>query len=255
MSDAEMADDERIEQRSIALALGLLVAVSDAAAARVRLDERVKLTAEHDAKLEAATAALEAVAKKEALFRQADEKLSRASRNLSRGARGRKRPFVCARVGYLKMRDLPKNASVPWLRPRIRICLGVLRPMSSGCRASRGGGTVTDDTFTAVAGLIALITDQKASAKRLAELQAQMAAVSAAQTHLDGARDVFERGSAARTREFDEREAKLRDREVAARLQEANLREREAVIRASKPDPYPPNPNFFGTIRQEPYRE
>jgi chromosome segregation ATPase len=52
------ANDDEAEERAAALALGLLAAVGDAKAARLRLEQLVGASAEHDRKLAAATAAI-----------------------------------------------------------------------------------------------------------------------------------------------------------------------------------------------------
>ncbi len=103
--------------------------------------------------------------------------------------------------------------------------------------------------------LLTVLADPKATKARLESLQKATQEVAAGQAQLEAARIANERAFAETRADLDQRTAKLSEREIAARLQDANLREREAVIRASKPDPYPPNSNFFGTIRQEPYRE
>jgi hypothetical protein len=77
MSDAlPVNNDELIEQRAVAHAFGLLAAVGDAKAAKVRLDELVKATAEHDAKLAAATAAIAEAATKSATLAKAETSLA-----------------------------------------------------------------------------------------------------------------------------------------------------------------------------------
>jgi hypothetical protein len=65
-----------VEQRAIAVALGLLVAVADAGAAKVRLEQLVAATAEHDAKLVAVDAAIAEVGEKARLWKEADAGLS-----------------------------------------------------------------------------------------------------------------------------------------------------------------------------------
>jgi hypothetical protein len=66
---------------------------------------------------------------------------------------------------------------------------------------------MSDDTFTAVAGLIALINDAKACAKRLAELQAAIAAAEQAQAQLEAARIANERAFAETKADLDRRQA------------------------------------------------
>lgn len=72
---AESYSDE-IEQRAVAHALGLLAAVGDAPAAKQRLDELVKATAEHDKQLAAATAAITEADAKRASAEAAEAKLT-----------------------------------------------------------------------------------------------------------------------------------------------------------------------------------
>jgi hypothetical protein len=54
----DFSSDEQVEQRAVAHAFGLLAAVGDAPAAKQRLDDLVKATADHGAKLAAATKAI-----------------------------------------------------------------------------------------------------------------------------------------------------------------------------------------------------
>jgi hypothetical protein len=75
-SEIEMSKDEQLEQRAVVLAVGLLTAIADPKAAKARLDDLVKATAEHDSKLEAANAALAALEEKKALFAKADSALA-----------------------------------------------------------------------------------------------------------------------------------------------------------------------------------
>jgi IS5 family transposase len=86
---------------------------------------------------------------------------------------------------------------------------------------------VSPEAFAAVANLIAVIADPKGCAKRLAELQARMGAVTAAQTKLDAdARTVAADRAAA-----DEHAKAVREREVKAALAERDLiADREALV-------------------------
>jgi hypothetical protein len=112
--------------------------------------------------------------------------------------------------------------------------------------------TETPETFTAVAGLIALITDAKGCAKRLAELQQQIVAAAAAQSQLGAERDEFDRRSAAEKAAADARETKLRAREVAVGIAERDILAREKIIADATPPRYPFDPNIFGTLTREP---
>jgi hypothetical protein len=109
------------------------------------------------------------------------------------------------------------------------------------------------DAFAAVAGLIALITDAKGCAKRLAELQQQIDVATKAQSKLDSERVVHDRAVAAAEVEMIARETAVRKREVTVSIAARDLIEREKIVAASKPDRYPQDPNFHGSIRQEPY--
>jgi hypothetical protein len=100
------------------------------------------------------------------------------------------------------------------------------------------------EAFAAVTGLIALITEAKACGKRLADLQAQMGAVTASQAKLDAARAEHDRKVAADTAELAEREAELRQREVAAMIKENELAERDRRYAAELPPRYPFDPNL-----------
>ena len=91
---------------------------------------------------------------------------------------------------------------------------------------------MTDEAFTAVSSLIALVTDAKACGKRLTELQQQIdaAAKAQAQAQLAAERDEFGRHAAAETTAADAREKKLRAREVAVAIAERDLVQREQAI-------------------------
>jgi hypothetical protein len=73
---SEMSVDKQIEQRAVAHAFGLLAAVGDAKAAKVRLDELVQATKEHDARLAAATAAIAEADTKRATAEAEEAKLT-----------------------------------------------------------------------------------------------------------------------------------------------------------------------------------
>jgi hypothetical protein len=73
MNDQKSND---VEQRAVAHAFGLLAAAGDAKAAKVRLDELIRATVEHDAKLVAATTALAEADEKSRLWKEADAALA-----------------------------------------------------------------------------------------------------------------------------------------------------------------------------------
>jgi septal ring factor EnvC (AmiA/AmiB activator) len=96
------------------------------------------------------------------------------------------------------------------------------------------------DAFAAVTGLIALITDPKACAKRLADLQQQLAAAAKAQAKLDADREAYERKVAA-----DKAELAAREQKIAERLYKAMRLEREPPRDPVDPDDrFPHDPNF-----------
>jgi hypothetical protein len=74
------------------------------------------------------------------------------------------------------------------------------------------------DTFAAVTALIALISDPKGCAKRLAELQAKIAAAERAQTQFEAAQPVHDQAAAA----LEAREIAVTEREQ--RVDAAELR-------------------------------
>jgi hypothetical protein len=119
----------------------------------------------------------------------------------------------------------------------------------------------TPEAFAAVAGLVALITDAKACGKRLDELKKLGDEVAKSQAKLDTDRAEHERASTTRTREFDEREAKLRDREVKVIIAERNLLERQQEIAAARPPRFSDDPNMgpggksWSGLTREEYRE
>jgi hypothetical protein len=109
------------------------------------------------------------------------------------------------------------------------------------------------DTFAAVTALIALVVDVKACAKRLEELRLAVEAAEKERAQLAADWASHQRTTSDARAELEDKAASLRKREVAVAIKERDLVERERVIAASKPDRYPPDPNFHGTIRQEPY--
>jgi hypothetical protein len=101
------------------------------------------------------------------------------------------------------------------------------------------------DAFAAVADLIGLISDPKACAKRMAELQVTIAAADRAQAQLEAARIANERAFAVSTADLDRRRAKIIADEVELRLRRDAFDQREA----SSAERFPHDPNFApGTI-------
>jgi septal ring factor EnvC (AmiA/AmiB activator) len=120
---------------------------------------------------------------------------------------------------------------------------------------------MSDDTFTAVAGLVALITDVKGCAKRLAELQATIVAAETAQAQLEAARIANERAFSEMKADLDRRQARLVEGEVELRLRLSAFNQREAsrdatILNAAD---YPENPNLLpgtqcrGLLRERHY--
>jgi hypothetical protein len=101
---------------------------------------------------------------------------------------------------------------------------------------------MSDDTFTAVAGLVALITDVKGCAKRLGELQTAIAAAETAQAQLEAARIANERAFAEMKADLDRRQARLSEGEVELRLRRDAFDQREP--RREVEDRYKPDPNL-----------
>ena len=95
-----------------------------------------------------------------------------------------------------------------------------------------GDPSQTSDAFAAVTGLIALVTDAKACAKRLDELQRQIEAAAKAQAKLEADREQHERSVAAAKAALDAREAALRKREVEAMIRSNALDDRAARLEA-----------------------
>jgi putative heme degradation protein len=109
------------------------------------------------------------------------------------------------------------------------------------------------DPFAAVAGLVALITDVKACAKRLDELRATIDAAEKAQAQLAADRAEHERRVAVDTAELAERDGAVRKRHLAATILEREVNERAQRFAADLPPRYPHDPNLFGTITREPH--
>jgi hypothetical protein len=108
---------------------------------------------------------------------------------------------------------------------------------------------MSDASFTAVADLIALISDPKACAKRMAELQTLGAEIAAAQAKLDAARAEHDRKITADTAELAEREAAVGQRHVVVSIAEREVAAARARDAAAMPPRYPSDPNFApGTI-------
>jgi uncharacterized protein YfcZ (UPF0381/DUF406 family) len=89
---------------------------------------------------------------------------------------------------------------------------------------------VSDDTLTSVASLIALITDAKACAKRLTELQAKLDAAEEAQAKLDAEA----RSLAADKAAVDEQIKAVREREVAVAIAERALHAGQQALAADR---------------------
>jgi hypothetical protein len=89
------------------------------------------------------------------------------------------------------------------------------------------------DTYAAVAGLIALISDAPACKARLAELQKQIEAATKAQTNLDADRAAHQAEVAAAKATFDARETALRKREVEVLVRSNDLDDRAARLEES----------------------
>jgi hypothetical protein len=105
------------------------------------------------------------------------------------------------------------------------------------------------DTFSAVAALITLVIDAKATKQRLAELQAQMDAVAAAEAKLAGERDAHNQAVANATAALDAREKKVRQREVDVAAREGELRHGQQVLADAKQRlERPRDPNLGGTL-------
>jgi hypothetical protein len=109
------------------------------------------------------------------------------------------------------------------------------------------------DTFAAVADLIRLIADPDGCAKRMTELRKLGEQVAKSQAKLETERAAHDRKAAADTAELAEREVVLRKRQVAVSIAEREVNERAQRYAAEQPERYPPDPNFFGSIRQEPH--
>jgi alkylation response protein AidB-like acyl-CoA dehydrogenase len=91
------------------------------------------------------------------------------------------------------------------------------------------------DAYAAVVDLIALVTDAKASGKRLSELQALEERIAKTQAKLDADRAEHDRVVTTSRAELDERDAKLRKREVDVMIRDNALREAQRILDASKP--------------------
>jgi hypothetical protein len=84
--------------------------------------------------------------------------------------------------------------------------------------------------FAAVAGLIALVTDAKACAKRFDELRSLSDQIAKSQAKLDSARAEHDRAAAAAQADILAREQKLRQREQELLGRESMLRHSQAII-------------------------
>jgi peptidoglycan hydrolase CwlO-like protein len=94
--------------------------------------------------------------------------------------------------------------------------------------------TESPDTFTAVAGLIALVTDAKACSKRLDELRKLGAELAEAQAKLDADRETHAASAAA----LEARETALAPREEACAQAEAEYFQQQPRER------FPASPNL-----------
>jgi hypothetical protein len=83
---------------------------------------------------------------------------------------------------------------------------------------------MSDAAFTGVTALIALISDPKGCAKRMAELQATIEVAEKAQAQLAVDRAVHERAIAEANRELDGRRLKIAEDECHIRLQREGLK-------------------------------
>jgi hypothetical protein len=90
------------------------------------------------------------------------------------------------------------------------------------------------DSYATLTGLIALLADSKASAKRIRTMAIEKSAA-------------------------DEQEKRIRAREVSVAIAERNLAEREqsliVKLNESRPPHFPHDPNLFGSITREPYTD
>jgi chorismate mutase len=103
----------------------------------------------------------------------------------------------------------------------------------------------TPDAFAAVTGLIALITDPKACAKRIDELRKLIEQAEKAQAQLAAERAAHEAKVAADKAELAAREAKVADRLFRAmRLEKEPPSERPEYF-----DPFPFDPNLLPGTR------
>jgi hypothetical protein len=115
------------------------------------------------------------------------------------------------------------------------------------------------DAYATLTGLIALLADSKATAKRIDELRKLEERTAAAQVKLDGDRAEYARTVAIEKSAADEQEKRIRAREVAVAIAERGLVAREqaliAKLNESRPPRYPYDPNLSGTITREPYTD
>jgi hypothetical protein len=115
------------------------------------------------------------------------------------------------------------------------------------------------DSYATLTGLIALLADSKASAKRIDELRKLEERTAAAQVKLDGDRAEYARTMAIEKSAADEQEKRIRAREVSVAIAERNLAEREqsliVKLNESRPPHFPHDPNLFGSITREPYTD
>jgi hypothetical protein len=101
------------------------------------------------------------------------------------------------------------------------------------------------EAFAAVTGLIALVTDAKACAKRIDELRKLVEQAEKAQAKLDADREAYERKIAA-----DKGELAAREQKTAERLYKAMRLEAEPPpARPEYFDPFPFDPNLLPGTR------
>jgi mannose/cellobiose epimerase-like protein (N-acyl-D-glucosamine 2-epimerase family) len=112
---------------------------------------------------------------------------------------------------------------------------------------------MSDDVFADAFALLAAAADVKAFEARITKLKKMSEQVAAAEAQLAADREQHSRTVVA----ADEQAKTVRDREAKVILAERKLIAGQEALaaerRAFAADRYPPDPNLFGTIRQEPY--
>jgi septal ring-binding cell division protein DamX len=103
--------------------------------------------------------------------------------------------------------------------------------------------------FAAVANLLALLADGKATAKKFDELRQLLEKTAAATAKLEAATAAHDQQIAADRDEMAARERRVRDKEVSLAIKERDLVRREQVLEASKPPRFTAGSNLEpGTI-------